>query len=179
MKILTEHAKDVMKFKNFKGRLGVLKLIFHQFRTHLFLHIGQVFPHPSVRVLCFRCMGVRIGKKVFIGLDVIIDPLFPEKVTLEDYAEIGDRACIYAHSRGTLPLLKKYPLTIAPVRIGKGVWIGAPNVSILPGVTINEYAVVAAGAVVVKDVPALTLVGGVPAKPIKEISREEIVMLDN
>lgn len=55
-----------------------------------------------------------------------------------------------------------------PVVIGDDVWIGA-NAVILPGVTIGKHCVVAAGAVVTKDVPDNTIVGGVPAKVIKEI----------
>ena len=55
-----------------------------------------------------------------------------------------------------------------PVVIGDDVWIGA-NAVILPGVTIGSHCVVAAGAVVTKDVPNHTLVGGIPAKVIKNI----------
>lgn len=56
----------------------------------------------------------------------------------------------------------------ARVVLEANVWIGA-NATILPGVTIGENAVVAAGAVVTRDVPANTIVGGVPAKPIRLI----------
>ena len=55
-----------------------------------------------------------------------------------------------------------------PVRIGNDVWIGG-NVTILPGVTIGNNVVVAAGAVVTKDIPDNTLVGGVPAKKIRDL----------
>jgi maltose O-acetyltransferase len=55
-----------------------------------------------------------------------------------------------------------------PVKIEDDVWIGG-NATIVPGVTIGEEAVVAAGSVVTKDVPPKTLVGGNPAKVIKEI----------
>ena len=55
-----------------------------------------------------------------------------------------------------------------PIHIGKKVWLGA-NVTVLQGVTIGENAIVAAGAVVTKDVPANAIVGGVPAKVIKMI----------
>ena len=55
-----------------------------------------------------------------------------------------------------------------PVRIGDDIWIGA-NAVILAGVSIGNHSVVAAGAVVTKDVPAHSLVAGVPAKIIKEI----------
>ena len=63
---------------------------------------------------------------------------------------------------------RQYHAFAQPVRIGNDVWIGG-NVTILPGVTIGNNVVVAAGAVVTKDVPDNTLVGGVPARKIKEI----------
>ena len=56
----------------------------------------------------------------------------------------------------------------APIRIGRGVWIGA-HATVLAGVTIGDNAVVAAGAVVTRDVPADSVVGGVPAKFIRSI----------
>ena len=59
-------------------------------------------------------------------------------------------------------------ITTKPVMIGDDVWIGA-NAVILPGVTIGRHCVVAAGAVVTKDVPDNSLVAGVPAKLIKQI----------
>ena len=59
-------------------------------------------------------------------------------------------------------------MILSPVVIRKNAWIGA-NATILPGVTVGENAIVAAGAVVSKDVPANTIVGGVPAKIIRHI----------
>lgn len=61
-------------------------------------------------------------------------------------------------------------LVPAPVHIKRNAWIGA-NATILPGVTIGENAGVAAGAVVNKDVPDNAIVGGIPARIIKTISR--------
>lgn len=69
--------------------------------------------------------------------------------------------------------LSNYNLTIldiAPVNIGNDVWIGG-HCTICPGVTIGNGVVVAAGAVVTKDIPDNTLVGGVPAKAIKKIEQ--------
>ena len=61
-------------------------------------------------------------------------------------------------------------ITTRPVTIGDDVWIGA-NAVVLPGVTIGSHCVVAAGAVVTRNVPAYTVVGGVPAKEIKKLNR--------
>ena len=59
-------------------------------------------------------------------------------------------------------------ISTKPVVIGDDVWIGS-NAVILPGVTIGQHVVVAAGAVVTKDVPPYSLVGGIPAKEIKKM----------
>ena len=59
-------------------------------------------------------------------------------------------------------------MTPAKVTLGKNVWVGA-HATILPGVTVGDNAVIAAGAVVTKDVPANTVAAGVPAKIIKTI----------
>lgn len=66
-------------------------------------------------------------------------------------------------------LSQLYPAMTAPVIIGDDVWIGA-NATILPGVTVGNYSVIAAGAVVNRDVPSGVLVGGVPARIIKRLT---------
>ena len=66
-------------------------------------------------------------------------------------------------------LSELYPPVKAPVIIGKDVWVGA-NSTILPGVTIGDFSVVAAGSVVTKDVPSGVLVAGVPAE-VKKVLR--------
>lgn len=68
-------------------------------------------------------------------------------------------------------LSKLYPPHTAPVIIGNNVWIGA-NAILLPGVTIGDESIIAAGSLVNRDVPPRTVVGGVPAKVIKKISFE-------
>lgn len=59
-----------------------------------------------------------------------------------------------------------------PIHIGNNVWIGS-HATILPGVTIHDNAIIAAGAVVTKDVPQDVIVGGVPAKIIKNIEHSK------
>lgn len=74
------------------------------------------------------------------------------------------------HSGTSSGLLKSSQgVDIRPVTIGKGVWVGA-NVTILPGVTIGDSSIIAAGSVVTKDIPESSIAAGVPAKVIKAIS---------
>ena len=60
----------------------------------------------------------------------------------------------------------------APIRLGKNVWVGS-NSTILQGVTVGDNAIIAAGSVVTKDVPANMIVGGVPARYIRNIDKDE------
>lgn len=89
--------------------------------------------------------GIYIGDDVLIGHNVVIATL--------NHVMDPDR-------RGDI--------TAAPVRIGCKVWVGA-NATILPGVTIGDGAIIAAGAVVSKDVAPRTVVGGVPARLLRTI----------
>ena len=130
--------------------------------------IAANFPIPSIRVRLHRMRGINIGKEVYIGYDVIFDRIHPECITIEDYAEIGDRCIISAHQRGTKPLMDKYPRTVKPVRIGRGVWM-APGCIVIQGVTIGENTVIGTGSVVLWDIPADTVVLGNPARPMKKL----------
>jgi acetyltransferase-like isoleucine patch superfamily enzyme len=132
---------------------------------------ASIAPVPTWRVTFHRWRGVKIGKNVYIGYDVIFDRIYPEQISIGDYVEIGDRTIISAHQRGSMILRDVYKREIKPVTIEMGAWI-MPGVIITPGVRIGELAVVATGAVVTKDVPAKHLVAGVPAKIIKALEDE-------
>ena len=80
---------------------------------------------------------------------------------------IGQQVVIATLNHDFLPE-KRANMLPSPVKIGNAVWIGA-HATILPGVSIGNGAIVAAGAVVTKDVPENTVVGGVPAKVIKTV----------
>ncbi len=138
------------------------------FKNWILERLASVFPIPSLRVKFHRMRGVKIGKNVYIGYDVIFDRIHPEQITIEDYAEIGDRCIISAHSRGSLPLRTRYPRSVQPVKIGMGVWM-APGCIVIQGVEIGEKSVIGTGAVVTKSVPPNCLAAGVPAKVIKKI----------
>ena len=89
------------------------------------------------------------------------------RITIDDGALIG-HGVVLATLNHDMDQEKRQQLHPAPIHIGKRVWIGA-NATITAGVTIGDNSVVAAGAVVTKDVPANVVVGGVPARIIKEI----------
>jgi len=109
--------------------------------------------------------SIHLGKNVFINhacsfLDI-------GGITIEDDVQIGPRVNITSENHPLDPADRK-TLIPAQVIIRRNAWIGAAA-TILPGVTIGENAIVAAGAVVSKDVAANTVVAGVPAKVIKTI----------
>jgi acetyltransferase-like isoleucine patch superfamily enzyme len=116
-------------------------------------------------------LGMKVGKHTAFGLMVMVDVFFPEKITVGENSVIGYNTTILAHEY----LIKEYRL--GEVIIGENVLIGA-NSTILPGVTIGDGAVVAAGAVVHKDVAPGAFVGG---NPLRDLSRsnasaEEVVI---
>ena len=110
-------------------------------------------------------LNTHIGENVFINAGC----RFQDQggIYIEDGALIGHNVVIATLNHSMDPA-KRANLLPSPVHIGKNVWIGSSS-TILPGVTIGEGSVVAAGAVVSKDVEPFTVVGGVPAKFIKRI----------
>ncbi len=111
------------------------------------------------------------GKNITIGKDVFINSgcHFQDQGGIEigDGTLIGHNVVLATINHDLNPE-KNRKNHYAPIKIGAHVWIGS-NAVILPGVTIGDHAVVAAGAVVTRDVPAMTVVGGVPAKVMKEV----------
>ena len=89
-------------------------------------------------------------------------------VTIGDGCQIGHNVVFATLNHGLAPEERSHTYP-APIVLGRNVWVGS-NATILQGVTIDDNAVVAAGAVVTKDVAANTVVGGVPARLIKNIN---------
>lgn len=114
------------------------------------------------------------GKNITIGNHVFInsDCKFQDQggITIDDGALIG-HGVVLATLNHDMDPAKRQQLHPAPIHIGKCVWIGA-NATVTGGVTIGDNSIVAAGAVVTKDVPANVVVGGVPAKFIKKIESD-------
>ena len=112
-----------------------------------------------------RGKNIKIGKRVFINAGC----QFQDQGGIEigDDVLIGPQTIIATLNHDPNPE-KRGGMIPKPVKIGDKVWLGA-RVTICPGVTIGEGAIVGAGAVVTKNVPARTVVAGVPARTIKEL----------
>lgn len=109
--------------------------------------------------------NIHIGKNVFINMGC----KFQDQggIYIGDGALIGHNVVLATLNHAMSPE-DRASMIPAPIRIGKRVWIGA-NATVLPGVTIGDGSIVAAGAVVTKDVPENTVVAGVPAVPIRHL----------
>lgn len=145
---------------------------------------GIKMGQKALRGFCGKLMLASCGKNVNIERNAY----FSSRVSLGDYSGIGVNArlhgtvkigeyvmmgedCIvitrnHAYDRTDIPMMMQGFETEKPVTIDDDVWIG-DRVTILPGVHIGKGAIVAAGAVVTKDVEAYSVVAGVPAKKIK------------
>jgi len=129
---------------------------------------GQTIDASTTLFLPFQInLGkfTRIGKNVFINHECTF--LDMGGITIEDDVMIGPKVCLTTEGHPINPQERK-KLLVKPIVIKRNAWIGA-GATILPGVTIGENSVVAAGAVVSKDVPANTVVAGIPAKVVKTI----------
>ena len=129
--------------------------------------------------------GIMVGTKVYGDYHHIIlhkncDVNYGCFLLAKAKIEIGENTALAykvtvitsADPNGEFNALRElYPAKTAPVIIGKNCWVGA-NSTILPGVTIGDFSVVAAGSVVTKDVPSGVLVAGVPAEIKKSLVKE-------
>lgn len=106
-----------------------------------------------------------VGKHVRTGPGLLID--LAEKIIIEDEAGIADGTIIVTHfTVGDRPLLKYVGNAKAPVRIGRGAYVGVGCI-LLHGVTVEDYAIVGAGTLVRENVPTKSIMVGVPGRVIK------------
>jgi maltose O-acetyltransferase len=158
--------------------------------THLISSSLPQFAFNRVRTLFLRAVGISIGESTMIMGELrITGPGHPSLLSFGSHTQIsgplrvdlGDRVTIgdRVHFGQEILLLtmdhefgpreeRCGRLTSAPIRIEDGVWLGS-RVTILPGVTVGHGSTVAAGAVVTHDVAPNSLVGGVPAKVLRDL----------
>lgn len=135
-------------------------------------HLGSIGEHVWIAKV-FNCDN---GKNIHIGNNFTgnynITMLDIREIYIGDHVMIGLNTLITTVGHPLSPMGRRKHLGIAkPVTIGNDVWIGG-NVTILPGVKIGNNVIIAAGAVVTKDVPDNCVVGGVPARKIKDIEND-------
>ena len=146
---------------------------------------GSYHPPEEIREIFSRLTGKSVdetfglfppfstdcGKNIHVGKNVFINSgcCFQDQggIFIGDGVLIGHNVVLATLNHDIDPQ-KRSDMFPAPIRIGNNVWIGA-QATVLPGVTIDDGAIIAAGAVVSRDVPANVIVGGVPAKIIKKI----------
>tara|TARA_R110002050_G_scaffold74226_6_gene159398 strand:- start:3046 stop:3585 length:540 start_codon:yes stop_codon:yes gene_type:complete len=166
-----------------------MKKIFYRYKAGVvFLGLNFIghIPAQSIRLFLYRLLGIKIGSKTVVYGRAEIRS--PSRIEIGKNSSIGHDAIL--DGRGGLKIGDSvnfsngvwvwtaehsvndsgFTYTQAPVIIEDYVWLGGRAI-IMPGVTIGRGAVVASGAVVTKDVPMCTIVGGVPAKKIGERNR--------
>lgn len=117
---------------------------------------GRITIEPGAEIRAGDNFGLNYGVEIYAA----------KSITMGDNTMIGDMVTIYDTDfhridEGSEP-------RVAPVTIGDNVWLGR-GALILPGVTIGDHSIVAAGAVVTKDVAARTVVAGNPARVVREV----------
>ncbi|MEH7252703.1 acyltransferase [Neobacillus niacini] len=135
-------------------------------KNFIVIQLARYTPFLGMKNWLYKTfLGLKVGEQTSFALMVMLDVMFPEKISVGRNTVIGYNTTILAHEY----LIKEYRL--GPVVIGSEVMIGA-NSTILPGVTIGDGAIVSAGTLVHKDVPAGAFVGGNPMQMI--YSKEEM-----
>lgn len=134
--------------------------------------------YRKLRPILWRWMGAKVGKDCYIGYEVWVDMTNTHLVELEDHVHIANRCLLLCHQRD----LSKYFVGDDYAKLGykkekiilkKGCLIGMDSM-IMPGVTVGEGAIVGAGSLVTKDIPAWTIATGRPAKVVKQIPNREL-----
>ena len=139
-------------------------------RNFVVIQLARYTPFLAMKNWLYRnFLHMKIGDQTSFALMVMLDVMFPEKISVGRNTVIGYNTTILAHEY----LIKEYRL--GDVQIGDEVMIGA-NTTILPGIIIGDGAIVSAGTLVHKDVPAGAFVGGNPMQIIytkEELAKRE------
>lgn len=153
---------NALSAADYKARETVIRKLF-----------GKVGQNPVIlpRFVCDNGKNISVGDNFLINFNGVVLDIAP--VIIGNNVMIGPNTLITTVNHPLNAKERRNHMAVAtPVTIGNDVWIGG-NVTILPGVTIGDRAVIAAGAVVTKDIPANTVAGGVPAKVIKELPEDD------
>ncbi|MBD5338198.1 MAG: acyltransferase [Bacteroides sp.] len=161
----------------------VIKKVFKTYRDSFLLKffmnswILSPFTPRKIRPWILKKIGCHVGKDIFVGDNVIIDSSHSDMIYVEDHAHIAGGTRLLCHQRDLSNYCigddyAKLGYRIAPIILRKGCLVGM-ECFIMPGVTIGEGAIVGAGSLVTKDIPAWTIATGRPAKVIKQIPKRD------
>ncbi|KEP28023.1 acyltransferase [Bacillus zhangzhouensis] len=149
-------VKGVNSLRQVYRTVPFLKVV----KNFIFIQLARYTPFMGMKNWIYRTfLRMKVGEDTAFALMVMVDLMFPEKITVGRNSVVGYNTTILSHEY----LIKEYRL--GEVYIGDEVLIGA-NSTILPGVTIGDGAIVSAGTLVHKDVPAGSFVGGNPMRMI-------------
>jgi acetyltransferase-like isoleucine patch superfamily enzyme len=159
-------------------KVSIRKILHGLYRKSRQFYLKKIMGHIGERTYIYTGSIIGTPKMIFIGDDVSIAPdvhliaSIPGRITIGNRCAIaaGVRIIMQTHDPRKLPIAET--VIIKSVTIGDDVWIGT-GVIVLPGVNIGSGAIVGAGSVVNKDVKPNCVVGGVPAKFIRDLEEQE------
>lgn len=163
--------KEAAMERGYHGFFGVSRLLLWYFWNYILFMLAthMWFGWPT---RLHRLRGVKVGKYADIQREAYIDEVYPHMIQIDDYCGVCPKAVILAHEKWYKPLKPYFGgLKVRKVHMKRGSMISVGAI-VLPGVTIGECSVVAAGAVVTQDVPDYCVVGGIPAKVIKKLDKK-------
>ena len=170
-----EEYGDVSLWRVIKKFFGNIRLKFLE--GMLDWAILEPIEPRKLRPFLIRRMGCHVGKNTFFGDYVRMDTSYADMIYIGDYAHVTSGCRLLCHQRD----LKGYCIgdnaaslgyRTGEIHIGKGVMVGMETI-IMPGVTIGDGAIIGAGSIVTKDIPAWTIATGRPARVVKEIPKRE------
>lgn len=148
--------------------------IWHKFLLNLMDYaILEPINPRKLRPYLIKCLGANVGKNIFIGDHVNIDLSHANLITIEDHVHVASGCRLLCHQRDLTNYYQgddyaNLGYKYGKIHLCKGCLIGMESF-IMPGVTIGEGAIIGAGSLVTKDIPAWTIATGRPAKVVKQI----------
>lgn len=163
------------------GDVSLWRVIKQFFRNMHLKHLEKMldrfylepFAPRKLRPILIRKMGCHVGKNTFFGDYVRMDTSYANMIYIGDYTHITSGCRLLCHQRDLTGYCvgdnaADLGYKTGEIHIGKGVMVGMESI-IMPGVTIGDGAIIGAGSIVTRDIPAWTIATGRPAKVIKEI----------
>ena len=161
MRIITFIYKKILKrHPPYYANYSVLTILWKPLRKYINVVIIPNIPFNSMRIILYRLIGYKIGKKVFIGMKCYMDDIDPKNTTIEDNVVISYGCYFACHGKGQ---------GRTHIHIKRNAYIGmrCNFIAGKKGIIIGEMSLIGAGTLVNKNIPAKATALGVPAKIIR------------